>query len=199
MKCSFWYYILGVTIFVLGQILSILVIIQGIMFYSAPGQIVELNNKTDVILSKIGGYTIFYEYQGRVENEIYVLGKQDLAKIQCVLYDKTNSKQITLSHYLPKYQYFINDINDRKGIALFTFLVDRLGTYELSAFQPNDYNKFNPILIIKYGSHSIIRTLLIAFAIEACSFLAGFTVLIITYLKRRNCHKFVSGDTHLPM
>lgn len=197
-KPSRWFYVIGIIILVGGPIISSIFLFSSVGsnigdMTEVPSMRAVVPGSGDITIPQTGKYTVFYEYRSMVGNRIYSTG-EDIPGIQVTLVSKDTGAEIPLSAASVNTTY---TIEGRSGIALFDFVIDQPGVYELSASYPvalqGQQQEQRPeiVLAVFHGKSleelfgSIMGTVGGVLAIASVPFAVGIAIIVITFLKRR--------------
>jgi hypothetical protein len=148
---------------------------RGLTQVVVPGQ-------GTVEIEKPGTYTVFYEYQSVVGNKVYAT-EESLSGLECSLVHEGSGTTVPLTPVTTSSTY---SVGGRSGRALFTFTVDRAGSYTL--FADYDPGHTGPDVVLAVGSDvtmKIIGTVFGAIAIMFVSMILAVVIVIVIFLKRR--------------
>jgi len=123
------YYVLAVMVFVAGIGLFAWLLFKNLSGLSEGLKQVVVPGKTDLVLSKAGNYTVFYEYRSVVDNKVY-LTERSLSGLACTLASKSTGSEIRLSRSTMTSTY---TLGGREGVSILEFQISQPGTYEFSA------------------------------------------------------------------
>lgn len=208
-KPSQWFYVIGITILVVGPIISGIFLFSSVVsnvgdMTEVPSMRAVVPGSGDITISQTGKYTIFYEYRSMVGNRIYSTG-EDIPGIQVTLVSKDTGAEIPLSAASVNTTY---TIGGRSGIALSDFVIGQPGEYELSASYPvsvqGQQQEQRPeiVLAVFHGRSleelfgSIIGTVGGGLAIAFVPVAVGIAIIIITFLKRRRAGARAKAQQH---
>ncbi|MBN2502941.1 MAG: hypothetical protein JXB38_19330 [Anaerolineales bacterium] len=138
-KPSRWYFALAAGIFLAGIVIASIVMGIGAEdfialfkdFDSDTGEVLQrviVPGSGELNLSEAGEYTIFYEYRSEVNGVEYHTGS-NLPDMDCSLTAGETEVSILPSFTHANYQF---DLQDRAGVAVMKFEIDRPGTYTLT-------------------------------------------------------------------
>ncbi len=184
-KPSRWFFLLGITVFIIGVVLFGLFVFSSLGNFAAESPIqVVVPGRSDIELRETGKYTIFYEYESVVGNRVFSTG-DDIPGLEVTLVSKDTGLEIPLFRTSMSSTY---SIGGRSGIGLFDFSIDGPGIFELSAFYPSEQQPSgtNIVLAVIHGFvDKLMGTLLWGLAIFFGSAGMGVAIIVITFIKRR--------------
>lgn len=183
---SRWYYGLAALIAVAGIALSISTMIAGISSMDSEMQQVVVPGNSDLQLSVVGEYTIFYENRSVVDGRIYSTG-DDIPGLQIEVKNKTTG--IEVDTYTPGGSMSYS-FGGRTGRSLLAFNIDQPGTYVLSAGYPEGTSGPQVVLAVGHGlAGSIVSRIMLPLLLFFGSIAAAAIIAILTYLKRKEAAK----------
>jgi hypothetical protein len=96
------------------------------------GEQIVVPGKTEVTLDKPGNYTLSHEYQSVVNGKRYST-RGAISDLECTLRSRATGREVPLSPIGYSSTY---NIGARAGVGIYSFTIDRAGTYELDARYP---------------------------------------------------------------
>jgi len=181
-----WYYGLAALIAVAGIALAITFIISGVGSLGDDLQRVVVPGNNDLVLSKAGGYIIFYENRTVVNGRVYSTD----GDIPGLLVEVRNGKTgQDIGTYSPDGS-FSYSIGSRSGRSVMAFYIEQPGIYELSASYPQ--GEGGPTVVLAVGtdlSGGVISAIALPLLLIYGSIGAGIAIAFITYRKRREAAK----------
>ncbi len=192
-KPSRIFYVIGFAIIAVGIPLFSILVFEGInkiisdrnLTVSGDTDLVQLvvPERVDIRLEKTGKHTIYHEYRSVIDNRVYASSPQEISGLEISLISETTRTPIPIEESSVSSTY---TVGSRSGISLFDFNIDEPGTYELSAFYPDGQLEPKVVLAVGHGFvGNIIWTVLQGLGILFGTFAAGSTMVIMTFLKRR--------------
>jgi hypothetical protein len=183
---SRWYYGLAIVVFIIGESLFILFLLDSLSGLTEPLTQIVAPAKSEINLPAAGKYTIFYEYQSVVGDRLYSTGGS-LSGLQCALTSKVRGSRITLSRPLTRSTY---SFGGRKGVSVFQFNIDQPGMYEFSAWYPKGQEGPEVVLAMGHGFlKKLIGTIFGGLALFFGSGAIPIAIVVITLLKRQKAKK----------
>ncbi len=192
-KPSRIFYVIGLAIIAVGIPLFAILVFEGInkiisdgnLTVSGDNDLVQLvvPERVDIRLEKTGKYTIYHEYRSVIDNRVYAGSPQEIPGLEIALISETTRTPIPIEESSVSSTY---TVGSRSGISLFDFNIDEPGIYELSAFYPD--GQFEPKVVLAVGHgfvENMIWTVLQGLGVLFGTFAAGSTIVIMTFLKRR--------------
>jgi hypothetical protein len=185
-KPSRWYYGLAIAIFIIGESLFILFLLNSLSGFTKALTQVVVPVKSEIIFPEIGKYTIFYEYQSVVDNRLYFTG-ESLSGLQCALTSKVTGYGIALSRPLARSTY---SLGERKGVSVLEFNIDQPGVYEFSASYPEGQEGPEVVLAMGRGfMKKLMGTIFGGLALFFGSGAIAIAIIVPTLLKREKAMK----------
>jgi hypothetical protein len=181
-----WYYGLAALIAVAGIAISISSMVSGFGSLGSDLQQVVVPGNSDLSLSQIGEYTIFYENQTVINGRVYFTD-EDIPGLQIEVKNKTTGQEVAT--YPPEGSMSYS-FGSRFGRSVLAFNIDRPGIYELSAGYPQGGEGPEVVLAVGHGLFgSILSVILYPLVIFFGSIAAAAAIVIVTYLKRQEASK----------
>lgn len=188
---SRWYYALAAFVVVAGIALFTSTLMSGLSNLGNDLQQVVVPGNSDIMLSEIGEYTIFYENQTTVNGRIYSTD-ENIPGLQIEVKNKTTGLEITT--YQPKGS-FSYSIGGRSGRSVLAFDIEQPGLYVISAAYPE--GRDGPEVVLAVGHEitgNIVSGVLYPLIIFFGSIAAAAAIVILTYLKRQEAGKKAKED-----
>lgn len=179
---SRWYYGLAVLVLMAGLAFfawslfsGITGIAGGLAHFEAPGT-------ADLNLQESGSYTIFYESDSYINGSFRSTGENIPSLLIEIIELSTGTKVVT--H--PPTGSFTYNIGGRSGRAILAFLVNRPGTYRISASYPQGSKEPRIVLAAGHGfMEDIFSTVLTSMAAFFGSIVIAAATVIVIYKKRQ--------------
>jgi len=185
-KPSRWYYGLAVLVFVSGLSLFAILLFKNISGLTEGPMQVVVPGESEITLSGVGKYTIFYEYQSVIGDKIYATGEQ-MSGLQCALTSKETGTQIELSRPSGNTTY---SIGGRAGRSVLAFRIDKPGNYQFSAWYPEGQEGQEVVLAIEHGFvKKFMGTIFSSLAIFFGSIAIAVVITVVTAIKREKAIK----------
>jgi hypothetical protein len=185
-KPSRWYYGLAIVVFIIGESLFILFLLNSLRGLTDGLTQVVVPVKSEIMLPETGKYTIFYEYQSVLGDRLYFTG-ESLSGLHCTLTSKVTGYRIALSRPLARSTY---SFGGRKGVSVLEFNIDQPGTYEFSASYPKGQEGPEVVLAMGRGfMRKLIGTIFGGLAIFFGSGAIAIAIIVATLLKRQKARK----------
>jgi hypothetical protein len=181
-----WYYGLAALIAVAGIALSISSLISDFGSLGSDLQQVVVPGSSDLSLSKIGEYTIFYENQTVINGRVYFTD-EDIPGLQIEVKNKTTGQEVIT--YSPEGSTSYS-LGSRSGRSVLAFDVDPPGIYELSAKYPQGVEGPEVVLAVGHGLFgSVFSAIMYPLVISFGSIAAAAIIVIVVYIKRQEAAK----------
>lgn len=180
------YYGLAILIFIIGVLLFVLIIIKSLIGITKGFTRVVVPGKSEILFPKPGKYTIFHEYKSVINNKVYSTG-QNLPGLQCTLTDKATGSPISLSPVSISSSY---SLGSREGRAIWEFTIDKAGTYELFCWYSETQE--GPEVVLAIGTDftkKLLGKIFLAIAILFGSISSAILITIIIFFKRQKSKK----------
>jgi hypothetical protein len=212
---SRWYYALAAFIVVAGIALFISTLMSGLGSLGNDLQQVVVPGSSDIMLSEVGEYTIFYENQTVVNGRIYSTD-EDIPGLQIEVKNKTTGLEIATYQPSGSFSY---SIGGRSGRSVLAFDVEQPGIYVISGAYPEGQEgtaghngsdgaaraaraagSVGPEAVLAVGhgiTGSIISGVLYPLIIFFGSIAAAAVIAILTYLKRQEAAKRAEEDERM--
>ncbi len=209
---SRWYYALAAFVVLAGIALFISTLMSGLGNLGNDLQQVVVPGSSDIMLSEVGEYTIFYENQTVVNGRIYSTD-EDIPGLQIEVKNKTTGLEIAT--YQPRGS-FSYSIRGRSGRSVLAFNIEQPGIYIISAAYPEGQDStaeltgptgparaakaarpVGPEVVLAVGhgiTGNIISGVLYPLMIFFGSIAVAAVIAILTYLKRQEAAKRAKED-----
>ena len=181
-----WYGV-SVIILIAGIIVYVLWLINGITGITRGFQQIIVPGKSDILLSKPGKYTIFYEFRSRVNGRIY-LTKENLSGLECTIKEKSSGQNINLESPKITSSY---SVGSRSGTSILEFTIAKAGIFELTTENSKDMEQEFVIAIGKNIVGNILYVILVGIAGLLFTVAISVALFVIVFLKRR---KYIANN-----
>ncbi len=178
---SRWYYVIIVTILVVGFTLFALFLFTQITTIIPQIQVV-VPGTHEIYLEKPGKYMIFYEYRSIINSKIYSTG-EPISGMSVTIRSKKDSQEIPLSKPSTSSTY---EAGGRAGVSVFKFEIEEPGTYILTARYSNGVS--GPDIVLAIGQFKLLGAILGGIGILSGVLISGF-IIIRTLLKRQKARE----------
>lgn len=185
---SRWYYALAVLVFVAGVAAFAGLLFKTLSALDEGVERVVVPGQADLTLSKVGNYTISYEYRSVVGSKVYATEK-DLPGLDCALVSKRTGAKLSLSRASMSSSY---QMGGREGYAVLEFRIDQPGTYAFSARYGE--GKEGPEVVLAIGPDTtgrLLGTIFGSLAIFFGSLILGLAIFLVTLIKRQKAKKLL--------
>jgi hypothetical protein len=183
---SRWYYGLAGLVFVAGWVLFALVLFKNLSGLADQLRQVVVPGNAELMLSKPGKYTIYYEHRSVVGTRIFSTDAT-LHGLECHLISRATGSSIPLSPVTISSSY---TVGGRSGVGVFDFTIDRAGAYELSAAYPEGREGPEVVLAVGQGlTRGIFIAVFGGLATVFGSMGAAVAIAVITFLKRMRAER----------
>lgn len=182
-----WLYLLALIIFGAGVVLGVALIVTSVIHFRdlthsfvrvvAPGT-------TTVHLKERGNYTIYYEYEGRVDGVTYSGSETPPNMVVEITSVKSGEPVAVSSDNGGTYT-----IGSRSGIAVMDFTIDEPGDYQIAARYSDGSSGGEVALAIGHGiARDIVLgvgSILGSFAIFCGASFVAFLIVVIVFVLRQ--------------
>jgi uncharacterized membrane protein len=174
-------YVISGLIFVIGIISFVIVLVTGILssVNSFDNQVI-VPGTNSFQLKEPGDYNIYFEYRSVVDGRIFETS--NINGLVCKLKNIDSGEYIRLENSKVNSTY---SVNGREGRSLFSFSVDKAGTYEIDASYESGDGEEAVLVIGKGFGMKLISTIFICFAILFVSIAGAVILFVRTYKKRK--------------
>jgi len=184
------YYVLAVLVFIAGIGLFAWLLFKNLSGLSEGLKQVVVPGKTDLVLSKAGNYTVFYEYRSVVGNKVY-LTERSLSGLICTLVSKSTGSEIRLS---PATMTSTYTLGGREGVSILEFQISQPGAYEFSAGYAEGREGPEVVLAIEqdFGAR-LFATIIGGLAVLFGSMALALVIFLVTLNKRSKAKKLLAS------
>ncbi|MBM7618490.1 hypothetical protein JOC95_000332 [Bacillus tianshenii] len=119
-----------------------------------------------------GTYTIFHEFEGT---------QQNLNGVGVMVQEQSTNQTVELENYTGA----TYELNGRKGVSIFQFVIDEPGTYQISAENANLDTTTESILTIKQDFVKNILFVVLGILVGCFMGISAIVLFILTYVLRK--------------
>lgn len=174
------WYLVGAALIALGVLFDAQFLLTRIQGLGADMRQVVVPGSTNLDLAEPGEYTIFHERRSVVDGQLYTSFDISGLRVSVVGPD---GAPVSLNQPAMTSRY---TFNGREAFSIFTFRVERPGTYRLTAAYAD--GRTQPQAVLSVG-HDFLPALLItifsAIAIGFATLGLGTAIFVVTLVKRR--------------
>lgn len=183
------HYLIGAIIILVGMVLAVRSIYKNIAGISNSLTRVVVPGQAEIELEEAGKYTIFHEYKTTIDGSVY-WSKQDLSGLRCRLLSKATGEEIPLRLPAGETKY---TLGSRAGVSVYTFRIDRPGTYVLTASYPREDVETPTALAIGRGFLGrLLGTVAWTLLVVLLSFGLGIAIIVVTFVRRSRADRMHS-------
>lgn len=179
-----WFYIIGIIVLLIGIIISIIFLKDGLKSIETSLKRVVAPTDTYIYFDEAGDYTIYYEYRSVVDDKLYSTD-QSISGLYCQL-KSPSGKEIDLQSVTANSHY---NYSSYEGSSVLEFTIDEPGKYEFSAWY---YKETGPEIVLAIGKgffKKIIRIIIKFIAIALISLIMAAILIIMGYKKKKKFDK----------
>lgn len=152
---------------------------------------------TEVVLEEPGNYTLSHEYQSVINGKRYST-RGAISDLECTLRSRATGREVPLSPITYSSTY---NIGARSGVGIYSFKIDRGGTYELDARYAE--GKSGPKAVLSIGRFGGliwgIGGFMLGLLLAILLFFASAAIFVVTLVLRiTRKHKAAASPYALP-
>ncbi len=174
-------YVISGLIFIIGIISFVVVLVTGILssVNSFDNQVLVPGTR-NIELKEPGDYNIYFEYRSIVDGRVFETS--NINGLVCKLKNIDSGEYIRLENSTVNSSY---SVNGREGRSLFSFTIDKAGTYEIDASYESGDGEEAVLAIGKGFGVNLLSTIFICFAILFVTIAGAVILFVYTYKKRK--------------
>ncbi len=174
-------YAVSGVIFIIGIVLFVVVLVTGTLssVNSLDNQVLVPGTRT-IELKEPGDYNIYFEYKSVVDGRVFETST--INGLVCKLKNTESGEYIKLENSIANSRY---SVNGREGQSLFSFTIDKAGTYEIDASYESGEGEEAVLAIGKGFGMKLLSTIFICFAILFVTIAGAVILFVYTYKKRK--------------
>ena len=173
-------YVISGLIFIIGIISFVIVLVTGMSSsVNRFGNQVVVPGTKIIQLEDPGDYEIYFEYRSIVDGRVFET--ININGLVCKLKNIDSGEYIRLENSKINSNY---SVNGREGRSLFSFSVDKAGTYEIDASYESGEGEEAVLVIGKGLGMKLLSTIFKCFAILFVTIAGAVILFVYTYKKR---------------